>query len=442
MTWNSIDAVLFAGHLSDVLAGIEAALEALGYQRLVIAAGLPHPLFQDDQSHPFRASPWFTWLVPAVSAAGSVLVLEPGRRPRLLFAAPEDYWHSAPQLPEAAWVVLFDITLHAAEQLPVSAFQDFAAGRTAWLGEAIPPVAEWEQNPARLIAQLQQLRCLKDAYEIACLREATRIGVAGHLAAERAFRGGASEFEVLLAFLGAAKQTEGELPYPPIVALNDHAATLHYQRREVRAPGRRLSLLIDAGASCRGYGSDITRTWSSSPGLFGSLIDGMHGLQQELCAAVKPGVDWRELHLQAHRLVARLLRDAGVLRMEPEDALQSGVSAAFLPHGLGHLLGLQVHDVGGFQPAADAAPIDRPPGHPALRLTRVLAPGMVVTVEPGLYFIHSLLAELRAGPHAKAVNWPLVERLAMYGGIRIEDNVVVTATGHDNLTRTAFADVG
>jgi Xaa-Pro dipeptidase len=175
--------------------------------------------------------------------------------------------------------------------------------------------------------------------------------------------------------------------------------------------------------------------------VFASLIDGMHALQQELCAAIVPAADWRELHLQAHRLVARLLSDAGVITMSPEDALTSGVSAAFLPHGLGHLLGLQVHDVGGFRPTPDSEPIARPPGHPALRLTRPLETGMVVTVEPGLYFIDSLLARLKAGPHARAVNWPLVERLSAYGGIRIEDNVVVTARGHENLTRTAFADV-
>src|SRR5690606_18865600 len=124
--------------------------------------------------------------------------------------------------------------------------------------------------------------------------------------------------------------------------------------------------------------------------------------------AVEPGLDWRALHLRAHLLVGRLLRECGVLNVEPQDALDRGITAAFLPHGLGHLLGLQVHDVGGFKPAADAEPIARPPGHPALRLTRPLQAGMVVTVEPGVYFIDSLLAPLRAGAQAQAVNWPLV----------------------------------
>jgi Xaa-Pro dipeptidase len=128
-----------------------------------------------------------------------------------------------------------------------------------------------------------------------------------------------------------------------------------------------------------------------------------------------------------------------VVHMAPEQAVTRGLSSTFLPHGLGHLLGLQVHDVGGFHPAAGAAPIARPEGHPALRLTRPLVPGMVVTVEPGLYFIDSLLQRLKAGPLASAVNWALVESLAPCGGIRIEDNVLVTPTGHENLTRAAFA---
>jgi Xaa-Pro dipeptidase len=315
-------------------------------------------------------------------------------------------------------------------------------GAAAWIGESAPPEGRWRVNPEPLLAELAQARCHKTGYELACLREATHTGVLGHRAAETTFRNGASEFDIHLAFLAATRQIESALPYPPIIALNEHCATLHYQLRDVRPPPRPLSLLIDAGASCRGYGSDITRSCAMGPGVFASLIEGMHNLQQELCDAVAPGVDWRALHLRAHHLVAQLLRDAGVLRMPADAAVAAGLSSVFLPHGLGHLLGLQVHDVGGFTARAGAEPIARPEGHPALRLTRRLEAGMVVTVEPGLYFIDSLLQGLRAGPHADAVNWTLVDTLRPCGGIRIEDNVLVTATGHENLTRTAFADAG
>jgi Xaa-Pro dipeptidase len=274
---------------------------------------------------------------------------------------------------------------------------------------------------------------------VACLKVATDMGVAGHLAAEDAFREGRSELDIHLAFLAASRQGELDLPYGSIVALNRNAATLHYQLRATEPPRQHHSLLIDAGASCRGYASDITRTFSATSGLFASLVDGMHRLQQELCARVAPGVDWRDLHLAAHELVSQLLRDAGVLRINAADAVERGISSVFLPHGLGHLLGMQVHDVGGFRASADSQPIPRPEGHPALRLTRKLEAGMVVTVEPGVYFIDSLLQQLRAGADARHVDWSLVETLRPCGGIRIEDDVLVTSNGHENLTRAAFA---
>jgi Xaa-Pro dipeptidase len=440
MAWSAIDQLLFASHLRGAQSAIETALGELGFDALIVAAGLERLAFQDDQSYPFRPNPWFTWLVPSPAAPASLVECRPGRMPRLVFSAPQDFWHSPPDVPDASWIELFSLEVLREKNHSVSLLDQ--SGKVAWLGEEQPPLAHWESNPPALIARLEQARCRKSPWELANLREATRTAVAGHRAAERAFRAGAAEFDINLAFLSAVRQPEPGLPYPPIIALNEHAAVLHYQHRHTRAPARALSLLIDAGTSCRGYASDITRTWAMGPGLFATLVEGMHALQKSLCESVKPGADWRELHLQAHWLIARLLQETGILRLAPDDAVSRGISAAFLPHGLGHLLGLQVHDVGGFSPAAGAAPIPRPPGHPALRLTRPLQPGMVVTVEPGLYFIDSLLAQLKSGPHADAVDWPLVERLAPFGGIRIEDNVVVTEGGHENLTRAAFADVG
>jgi Xaa-Pro dipeptidase len=441
MPWLSFDEVLFGAHLQSRLAAIESAMATQHFDTLVLQAGTTRYAFQDDQAYPFRINPWFAWLVPAPPAPGSLIQIRAGRPPRLLFVAPDDYWHSPPQVPEEGWTAGFEITAVPDAPAALAALQHHP-GDAAWIGPSAPPEGQWQANPAGLLAQLEQARCRKTPYELACLREATLIGVHGHRAAEQAFRNGASEFDIHLAFLAAARQSDAELPYASIVALNEHCATLHYQLRDTRAPRRRHSLLIDAGASCRGYGSDITRCCAMGPGTFAALLDGMHSLQQELCAGVAPGVDWRDLHLRAHHLVAQLLHDGGVLKLSAEEAVASGVSSVFLPHGLGHLLGLQVHDVGGFRPTAFADPIPRPAGHPALRLTRPLVPGMVVTVEPGLYFIDSLLRGLRAGPHAGAVNWTLVETLQACGGIRIEDNVVVTESGHENLTRTAFADVG
>jgi Xaa-Pro dipeptidase len=164
----------------------------------------------------------------------------------------------------------------------------------------------------------------------------------------------------------------------------------------------------------------------------------METLQRRLADAVAPSVPFVALHADAVRGVAEILCDLQVLRCDIEEACARGLARAFLPHGLGHHLGLQVHDVGGRQvsPAGDQR--EPPASHPHLRTTRALAPGHVVTIEPGLYFIPMLLDAVRAGSDAQAVDWPLVEALAPCGGIRIEDDVLVTDTGCENLTRPAW----
>lgn len=429
---------LYSAHLKQVLRTIEHAMQVQQVEALIIHAGDSRLAFQDDQSYPFRPNPWFQWLAPVPSAPGSLFLIRNNKRPSLIIVTPDDYWHTPPSLPRAPWTQHFDL---AAVADPASALARLAEVKepAAWLGEPAPPDSAWQLNPPRLIAHLQQARCIKTPYEIDCMREATRIGVHGHRAAEAAFRAGSSEFDIHMAFLAATRQNEAELPYGSIVALNEHGATLHYQLRDTTPPTPLRSLLIDAGASAAGYASDITRTWAAGDDDFAALVQGMDGLQQQLCAQVQAGADWRELHLEAHRLVAGLLRDAGVLRIGAEEAVARGVSSAFLPHGLGHLLGLQVHDVGGLRPDPDSEPIPRPEGHPALRLTRRLQAGMVVTVEPGLYFIDSLLRRLRDGPHGGSVDWSRVDALKDCGGIRIEDNVLVQEGARENLTRAAFA---
>jgi Xaa-Pro dipeptidase len=116
------------------------------------------------------------------------------------------------------------------------------------------------------------------------------------------------------------------------------------------------------------------------------------------------------------------------------------LSRVFYPHGLGHFLGLQVHDVAGLVDN-DGAPLPRPEGYPALRLTRVLEPGNVLTIEPGLYFIDVLLREWRESGDASMIDWDRVDQLKPFGGIRIEDDVLVTEAGNEDLTRAAFAEL-
>jgi Xaa-Pro dipeptidase len=196
------------------------------------------------------------------------------------------------------------------------------------------------------------------------------------------------------------------------------------------------SLLLDAGACFAGYCSDITRTWvkggGSAADAFGRLLAGMEAMQQRLCAAVRTGMPYEELHDRSHREMAQVLRDAGISRLSTDELVARGVTRAFYPHGLGHSLGLQCHDVGCAlrPPRAD---------NPYLRNTTEIAEGQVFTIEPGLYFIDALLAPLRSSPD---IDWKLVDALARLGGIRIEDDVVVQAEGIRNLTREVLPEGG
>jgi Xaa-Pro dipeptidase len=432
-------AALHAAHLDVLRARFDRALAACGYSAVVIYSGGLVRIFGDDQDHPFRVNAWFKAWVPLTQAPDCFLYYEPGHKPVLLFHRPTDFWYVPAEVPRSEWTRAIEIKPIADRAAARSALPR-ELGRIACLGEPFAEAAAWGLvcNPADLCTRLEYGRAYKTPYELACLRRANALGARAHLAAARAFASGASEREIELAFLRACGSREQELPYNPIVALNEHAAVLHYQRLDSQPPPSLHSLLIDAGAEAEGYASDITRTYSFSDTDFGALIESFDAVQQALCAGVHAGVDWRDVHLTAHRLVAELLHEADLTTCDPEEAVATGVSSVFLPHGLGHLLGLNVHDAGGLLRSPEGGEIPRPPGHPYLRLTRVLEEGFVVTMEPGIYFIESLLDEARADSRAGRINWARVEQLRKFGGIRIEDDLAVTATGAENLTRDAF----
>jgi len=432
---------LYREHLTRMRNRADVALERAGLEHLVVPSGTLHYHAFDDRDYPYVVNPQFKAWLPLTRNPGSWLVYTPGQRPRLVYLQPRDYWHVVPGPPSGYWATEFDIVvIRTAEE----ALQHLPAdpSRCAIIGEPQSALGGWVPgSPGVVVYYLEFHRAFKTPYEIAMMREATARGVRGHRAAERAFRAGASEFGIHLAYCQAAGQDSETLPYGNIVALNEHAAVLHYTDRDRVAPATPHSFLIDAGASHGGYACDITRTYSAnSADEFQALVDAVDAAQQRMCAQVRTGTDYRRLHLDAHLALAGILRDFGVLSMSPESAVETGVSATFFPHGLGHGIGLQVHDVAGF--AADDRGGDKlptPDGHPHLRLTRTLAPGMVVTIEPGVYFIDMLLEQLRAGPHADAVDWARVDAFRPYGGIRIEDDVVCTDADPVNLTREGFA---
>ena len=428
---------LYRAHLQLIKARADRALQKGGFDHLLVASGVEKFEFLDDRPYPFKTNAQFKAWVPLVRHPACWVAYTPGQRPVLVYYQPDDYWHVPPSPPSGFWVDEFDVRIiadpaEASRHLP-------AGGRAAILGEADAALPGFEpNNPKVVLDYLHYHRAYKTPYELDRMRAAQRRAVPGHLAARAAFQAGAPEAGIHAAYLAATGHTDLDAPYGSIIGLNEHGATLHYQYKDATAPKQHRSLLIDAGAEVDGYASDITRTWGDGDARFAELVAAVEAEQLALCGKVRAGTDYRDLHLECHLRLGGVLRSLGLVDMDPGDMLARGVTATFFPHGLGHPIGLQVHDVAGFTDE-DGTVIPRPEGHPFLRMTRTLEPGMVVTIEPGLYFIPTLLAKLRERPEGKAVDWRAVEALAPWGGVRIEDEVHCTDGEPENLTRDAFA---
>jgi Xaa-Pro dipeptidase len=434
----------YAQHLSRLQTQAEAALARCGFDALLIAAGIEKFAFLDDRPYLFQPNPHFKLWAPLTAHPNSWLLIRPGHKPRLVYYQPDDYWHVPPSDPSGFWVEHFELIVIGRAE---AACEHLALpGRLAIIGEADAALdGVVPNNPPALLNLLHYQRAVKSAYELEQMRAASRRAVPAHLAAKAAFEAGASELDIHRAYLAACGHTDRDLPYGNIVALNEHGAVLHYQYQDALAPAESRSLLIDAGAQVNGYASDITRTWAAArrDERFDALLAAMEAAQLALVDEVRTGVDYRDIHLSTHRRVAAILSEQGIVRMSAEAIVAEGITSTFFPHGIGHLLGLQVHDIGGFMADDSGTLSPKPEGHAYLRLTRRLEPGMVVTIEPGLYFIPTLLNKLRATPAGSAVDWTRVEHLARFGGVRIEDDVVCRSDGPpENLTRDAFAAAG
>jgi Xaa-Pro dipeptidase len=198
--------------------------------------------------------------------------------------------------------------------------------------------------------------------------------------------------------------------------------------------------LIDAGANFNGYAADITRTYSYKRDKFSELVARMDKLMLNAVNGLKPGNSYVSLHQSAYRDIANVLKEFDFLTVSADTAAEAGIVSTFFPHGLGHHLGLQTHDVGGFMADERGTHIDTPKQHPFLRTSRIIESNQVFTIEPGLYFIDSLLAQLKQSAHSKMIQWDNVEAMRPYGGIRIEDNIIVHQSHNENMTRDLYLD--
>jgi Xaa-Pro dipeptidase len=418
---------LHRDHVTDLVQRTARVLRDHELDAIAIHSGslLKRSVF-DDQYWPLRVVPHFAHWAP-LAIPDCAVVFEAGRaRPTLAWQKAFDFWEQPPALESDHFVASFDVAEMArAEQVK----ELLPKGkRVAFVGEDVTRAALWgleTANPPALLAALDALRTTKTEYEEACLAIANERAARGHRALLEAFRAGdASELDLHLLFLRATAQDDAETPYKNIVALGAHAATLHHVAYAKHPSGARAqSLLLDAAATAFGYCADITRTWVKGDGAtasaFGQLVAGVDALQQRLCAKAAVGMPYEQLHDESHREVARVLRDVGIASLTEEELVGRGITRAFYPHGLGHSLGIQTHDVGCalVKPRAD---------NPFLRNTSIIAERQVFTIEPGVYFIEPLLAPVRASDAGRGVDWKLVGELAALGGVRVEDDVLVT----------------
>lgn len=431
--------VMYAQHINMLQHRTREALARESIDGLVIHSGQGKRLFLDDNNYPFKVNPQFKAWLPVVDNPNCWLIVNGVDKPKLVFYQPVDFWHVVPQTPTDFWVEQFDI-IYLKQANMVEKHLPYDRSKYAYIGEYIEVAKALGfelVNPDRVMHYLHYHRAYKTEYELSCMRQSNAIAVRAHTAAKEAFFAGASEFEINQAYLLAAKQGDNDVPYNNIVALNQNTAILHYMVLQTQKPQEHLSFLIDAGACYNGYASDITRTYCTKTHEFADMIKAVNALNLSLIDMLKPGTSYVDIHKAAYLGIGNILSEFNVLNLQGEDLVEKGIVSTFFPHGIGHMLGLQVHDVAGHVADDRGTPKPSPEQHPFLRCTRIIEANHVYTVEPGLYFIDSLLADLKSSENSKYVNWDVIDHMRPFGGIRVEDDVIVHRDRNENMTREA-----
>jgi len=428
---------LYPAHIAELQRRSKNALLRENLQGLVIHSGQEIKVFLDDYGYPFKVNPHFKAWLPLTNLPNSWLIINGEDKPTLIYYQPVDFWHKVETLETSYWNELFNIQI-LSNAADVDKLLPYDKKGFAYIGahlEVAKALGFEDINPESVLNYIHYHRAYKTKYEQECLRRSNVIAVKGHKAAKLAFLDGSSEFDIQQSYLKATAHTTNDTPYGNIVALNKNTSILHYTALERGVPQAHRSFLIDAGANFNGYASDITRTYSFKRDKFSELIARMDTLMLNAVDGLKPGVSYVDLHIKTYKDIGNVLAEFGFINVNAEEACETGIISTFFPHGLGHHLGLQTHDVGGFMANERGKHISTPSEHPFLRTSRVIEANQVFTIEPGLYFIDSLLNDLKASKYSHMINWTAVEDMRVFGGIRIEDNIIVHQSHNENMTR-------
>ena len=427
----------YPAHIDELQMRARNAITRENLDGIVIHSGQELKVFLDDNSYPFKVNPHFKHWLPLVDIPNSWLIINGRDKPTLIYYQPVDFWHKVIELADDYWTPFFDVQV-LTKATDVDKLLPYDKNNYAYIGahiEVAQALGFAQINSEPLLNYLHFHRGYKTSYEQECMRQSNALAVKGHQAAKATFMAGESEFAIQQAYLKATEHTDSDTPYGNIVALNENAAILHYTALERTKPLAPKSFLIDAGANFHGYASDITRTYAYEQNDFAALIARMDTLMLNAVDGLKPGKSYVDLHIETYQEIARVLAEFKLINCSAESAVDAGIVSTFFPHGLGHHLGLQVHDVGGFMADERGTHINTPDAHPFLRTSRLIEANQVFTIEPGLYFIDSLLATLKSSEFGKLINWANVDKMRPYGGIRIEDNIIVHQSSNENMTR-------
>jgi Xaa-Pro aminopeptidase len=400
---------------------------SLAEEIVLIGAGEPVPVpGRGDRTYPFRAHSEYFYLTDR-ERPGNVLAFDPGEG-WIDFVTPvtreERLWAAG--------------SADEPDGRPASELESWLAQRTsrplACLGAPLPGATGDPELEKRLRSSLNHLRRQKDSVELGRMRVAEGATRAGFAALAALIAPGPTERELQIELEAEFFRNGADfLAFDTIVGSGPNSAVLHFAPSARRLEAGEL-LLIDAGGEFRGYASDVTRTYPTSGEFTGEQAE-LYGLVRKAGRAAidccAPGTEFREVHRTAALVIAEGLVSFGLLRGEPESLVEQQAVSLFFPHGVGHMVGLGIRDAGEVLPGRTQDPDE----FPKLRVDLPLLPGHVVTIEPGIYFVPALLDDpaLRERHH-NAVNWDRVESLYDFGGIRIEENVLVTEGGHEVLT--------
>ncbi len=399
--------------------------------------------------YPFRASSHFLYFA-GLQLENAAIRLHQGKL-ELFINPPKEgsnLWHGdTPQPRELAETIgadavytMNELILHSSEAatIPVQDAKTYQKQMLV-LDRAIAPAHQPMGIDLELTKAIIALRLCHDPTALMELREAAHATVKAHQAGRRAIAAAKTEAEVRAAMEAVLISEQMTCAYTSIVTV--HGEVLHNDHyHHPLQPGDLI--LMDVGAeTTTGWAGDVTRTWAVS-GTFSPTQQAIYDVvlaAHDVCIeAIAPGVEYQSIHLLAAQIIAQGLVDLEILRGNPEDLVAQDAHALFFPHGIGHLLGLDVHDMEDLGDLAGYAPgrkrSDRF-GLKFLRLHRPLETGMVVTIEPGFYQVPAILNHpTTREKYQHLVNWDRLEQFADVRGIRIEDDVLVTATGKEVLT--------